>query len=142
MENKFCSKCGAKLEEGQKFCSNCSKKVNSEKKSGLLRVILDIVRYIIGGLLIIGSINNLISGNWYGIIELILAFSCFPFLYRNIIGKFINNKKSITGLQIIVPVVLLILFIAIVPAQTELKNNSGANNRIRKNGFKTFYIDG
>ena len=128
MEDKFCSNCGAKLEEGQKFCSNCNKEINFRKQSDLLRVILDIVRYIIGVLLIIVSINNLISGNWYGIIELILAFSCFPFLYRNILEKFVNNKKLITGLQIVVPMVFLVLLIVIVPNQTDLENNSDTHS--------------
>lgn len=31
MENKFCDKCGNKLEKGQEFCSKCGKK-NDEKK--------------------------------------------------------------------------------------------------------------
>lgn len=31
MENKFCDKCGNKLEKGQEFCSKCGKKMKQKK---------------------------------------------------------------------------------------------------------------
>ena len=58
MENKFCDKCGNKLEEGQKFCSKCgkksevknvSKKVKNEIKIIIIIAIISVI--VIGGLI-------------------------------------------------------------------------------------------
>ena len=120
MENKYCSKCGNKLEKEQEFCSKCGNKVSKEKSESVViskeekikkkGKAGDIIRYIFGALFALGSLANLINGNWYGIIELLFSLSLMPFLYRNILCKYINNPKVLKTIQIVLPIVLFILF--------------------------------
>lgn len=75
--------------------------------------VLNIVRYIIGGIFALGSISNLIKGNWYGIIEILFAISCFPFIYTILFSKVIKNNKILKIIQITIPIVLLVIFFMI-----------------------------
>lgn len=156
MEDKFCSGCGAELEKGQAFCPKCGKKVGSSetkkeaKKNEIEEVIDkqeeynksveeyaqkrktsggDIARYIFGGLFFLGGIYNLVQGKWYCIFNFLLALSFFPFIYRNLLCRFIYNGKLLRSLQIILPIAIFVLMIVAIPTDdTNTSSNSGSNN--------------
>ena len=145
---KYCSSCGSKLEQNQAFCPNCGNKINdsetdikenkiSDEISSKRKTSFgDVVRYILGGLFFLGGISNLIQGKWYCIINFIFAFSWFPFIYRNLLCKFIYNGKLLRVLQIVLPIFIFILMMIVVPTDdTNLNsdNSSNSNSSIFKN---------
>lgn len=135
MEKKFCSKCGEKLESGKSFCSSCGESVDESKVVDEVKHnsknkgrFLDIVRYIIGAIFILGSLSNLVNGNWYGIIELLFAVSLMPFVYRKFIYKFIQSNKVFRTTQIVLPIILFIVFFAVIPTDNNVNNNYTPSN--------------
>lgn len=131
MENKFCSKCGNKIEEEQVFCPKCGNKVSGTKQKSIeINKCIkqngkagNIVRYIFGGLFTLGSLINLVNGNWYGIIELLFSVSLMPFVYNNFLYKFIKKSKILKIMQIVIPIALLVIFIMVTPPTTDEDNN-------------------
>lgn len=135
MEKKYCSKCGEKLESGKSFCPSCGESVDEGKvvdevkhKQKNKGRFLDIVRYIIGAIFILGSLSNLVNGNWYGIIELLFAVSLMPFVYRKFIYKFIQSNKAFRTTQIVLPIILFIVFFAVIPTDNNVNNNYTPSN--------------
>ncbi len=128
MKNKFCSNCGEKLDEGQNICPNCKKEIIKVKEKNTLKTILDIIRYIIGSILILISIGGLIEGSWYAIISIICGFSLFPFIYRNCLNKYIPNIKLIKALQVVIPLILFVTFIMAIPDENNTYNNTSNEN--------------
>lgn len=129
MANKFCSNCGKKISETEKFCSKCGIEINGEEKNNKKNnnknsKVICILRYIFGGIFVLGSLTNLINGNWYGIIELIFAISLFPIFYQKFISKIVKNEKTLKILQIIIPIILFIVFCACIPSDNTLPENN------------------
>jgi DNA-directed RNA polymerase subunit M/transcription elongation factor TFIIS len=69
MENKFCDKCGSKLEKGQEFCSKCGKKnkvkddSNEAKEKNKNRTKNIIIIDIVSVLVIVGLVIGIIIKN-------------------------------------------------------------------------------
>jgi DNA-directed RNA polymerase subunit M/transcription elongation factor TFIIS len=69
MENKFCDKCGSKLEKGQEFCSKCGKKnkvkddSNEAKEKNKNRTKNIIIIAIVSVLVIVGLVIGIIIKN-------------------------------------------------------------------------------
>ena len=152
MENKFCSGCGSKLEKVQAFCSNCGKKnVSSEqeeKKNNNIETkqeiktentndnlkeskkkktsVGDVIRYIFGGLFCFSGVSALSQGDWLGITFLLVGLSLFPFIYRRYVCKIITNNNWLKALQIILPIFLIILSIAVTP-EDDIDTANGGN---------------
>lgn len=138
MENRYCSKCGNKLEKEQEFCSKCGNKVSKEKSESVVISKEEkikkkgkaggIIRYIFGALFALGSLANLINGNWYGIIELLFSVSLMPFIYKSFLCKFVINVKHLKTLQVLLPVFLFIVFFLATPATSDEDNNHVSSN--------------
>ena len=131
MENKFCSNCGNQISSTEKYCSKCGSKIiqKSNEKMQQNNSVTNIIRYIFGGIFIFGSLSNLLSGNWYGIIELLFAISLFPILYKKFISNIMENNKTIKLLQIIIPIVLFIIFFICIPTDNMLLENDSSYSK-------------
>ena len=133
MEKKFCSNCGEKIESEKKYCSNCGTKVNETKleKDGVNQqfkgkkksLVLDIIRYIIGGIFILGGFSDLVNGIWYGIVELFFAVSLMPFVFRKFLCRFVKNPRALKIIEIILPIVLFIIFFSAIPSDSDVNNS-------------------
>lgn len=110
MKNKFCNYCGERLESGQNICQNCNNKVMTSKETNVLKLILDIIRYIIGSFLILISIIGLLEKEWAAIISIICGVSIYPCIYDNFLNKYISSTKFLNVLQIVIPLVLFAVF--------------------------------
>lgn len=136
---KYCSNCGNKLEENDSFCSNCGNEINNCKIKKLegkrdftqngrkKHYFSDILRYFFGCFFFLGGIYNLNQGKWYCIFNFLFALSWFPFIYRQLLNKYINNKKYLNLLQIILPILMFIILIVILPNNDSSVNSSSVN---------------
>lgn len=133
MEKKFCSNYGEKIDSEKNYCSNCGTRVSETKleKDGINQqstgkkkvLFLDIIRYIIGGIFILGGFSYLLNGIWYGIVELLFAVSLMPFVYRNFLFRFFKNYRILKMIQIILPILLFIIFFSVISSENNLNNS-------------------
>lgn len=133
MENKFCSKCGCKLENSSDFCANCGEKISTndkeekvvEKKNKLKKkgIVWDVIRYIIGGFFALVGLSDMINGFGSSIFEILFAISLMPFIYRTFICKFVKNYKALKIIQLILPILLFVL-VNFLTNNTNINNNS------------------
>lgn len=93
---------------------------STRKKKALF---LDIIRYIIGGIFILGGFSYLLNGIWYGIVELLFAVSLMPFVYRNFLFRFFKNYRILKMIQIILPILLFIIFFSVISSENNLNNS-------------------
>lgn len=125
---KLCNGCGFKLEQNQNFCPRCGMKIDyKEIKKGENDVdnvtklkrktsFGDVIRYIFGGLFCFSGILNLLIGNWFGFVIMLIGISLFPFVYRKYICKIIKNHNWLKALQIILPICLIFLLSGLAPS--------------------------
>lgn len=124
-----CKNCGEELNNNSnRFCSNCETKIdnnnistidNDEFEAEIIKrkaSVGDIIRYVFGGLFCLSGISNLVQGNLFGIIIILIGVSLFPFVYRKYFSKIIKNYRLLRVLQIIFPICLIIISIAVTPA--------------------------
>ena len=62
-KDRFCSKCGAKIEEGQKFCSKCGNKLGRIPKEIKLNKKLLIIIFVVIGIFTAIIVRNMIIFN-------------------------------------------------------------------------------
>lgn len=62
-KDRFCSKCGAKIEEGQKFCSKCGNKLGSIPKEIKLNKKLLIIIFVVIGIFTAIIVRHMIIFN-------------------------------------------------------------------------------
>ena len=87
----------------------------------------DIARYIIGGIIAIGSFQNL--PEVYSFIGILFGISLFPIIYTKLNEQFKNKGKTIKTASIIIPIVLMIVFGSMLPEElTNQNNNESINN--------------
>ena len=140
--NNFCSGCGEKLESGQSFCPNCGKKVNEvekkedknveepkneenfeEKKEKKVEMennptkkkvkVGDIIRYIIGGFLILVELPSLFQSKTFlnSALWILFGISLFPFVYRKFLYNRIKTEKGFKAIQVIIPISIYIIMV-------------------------------
>ena len=84
---------------------------------------LNIIRYIIGIIFILGGLGGLTTGESLlgGLATIMLGVSFFPILYKLL--KCSNNKL----LQIIIPIILLFIAFALMPKDNTVTNVNSTN---------------
>lgn len=124
-----CKNCGEELNNNSnKFCPNCGTKIydnntstdNDEFETEIIKrktSVGDIIRYVFGGLFCLSGISNLVQGNLFGITIILIGVSLFPFVYREFFSKIIKNYRLLRVLQIIFPICLIIVSMAVTPAE-------------------------
>lgn len=131
MEKNYCSKCGEEIDIKKNYCSKCGEKVNEnsimlnkrEQKEKNKKYISEIIRYIFGVLFCLGGISNIISGYWYGLAEFMFGISLMPFVYEELLNKFVKNVKKLKDLQAILPIVLFTMTFLIINVTDDQNNN-------------------
>lgn len=124
MENEFYSKNDSNVNEKETVEQV---KETVTKKKGKVG---DIIRYIFGGLFVLGGLANFKNGNGTGIVLLLFSLSLMPFVYKNFLCKFFKNPKTLKTLQIVLPAVLIIILAIVSPTNEKSDNSysSSSNN--------------
>ena len=92
----------------------------------------DIARYIIGGIIAIGSFQNIPKA--YGFIGILFGISLFPIIYTKLNEQFKDKGKTIKTASIIIPIVLMIVFGSMLPEElTNQSNNESISNNQNNN---------
>ena len=170
--NNFCSGCGEKLESGQSFCPNCGKKVNEteeketkdieetmieehldEKKEQIDNntakkkvKVGDIIRYIIGGFLILVELPSLFQSRTFlnSALWILFGISLMPLVYRRFLYDKIKTEKAFKTIQVMIPITIYIIMVILTsvgiieqPTDNQDAQNNGASEtaeqRIMKN---------
>jgi hypothetical protein len=86
----------------------------------------DIARYIIGGIIALGSFQNIPEA--YSFVGILFGISLFPIIYTKLNEQFKEKEKAIKTASIIIPIVLMIVFGSTIPEELTNQNNNGSIN--------------
>lgn len=76
----------------------------------IIIILVDILRYLIGVIIIIGGINGTINiSQNYGI-GILVGISLFPVIYRKLLPRIIDNRLFILLFQIFCPIILFVIY--------------------------------
>lgn len=133
---KKCKKCNNEYKDDYNYCPKCGKPYNdSEKavkipeniggefKSTILRI-WNILLYVFGGMMIIGSIPTIIEEPITSILCILFGVSLFQIVYRIINEKTEIEESNLKAARVVVPIVLLILIGMFPSSGTQLENQT------------------
>ncbi len=138
MKNKkFCENCGKKLNEDG-ICSICDSN-GVKKKNNFFKIIFDVIRYIIGGFIILGSLNQPVNFSWT--VFILFGISLLPIVYRKIIPKIFKTvtKRFLVIMAIVLPIVLFIIYCAsLLNEYNDFYNDDFYNDNFHNDNFHNF----
>lgn len=110
----FCKNCGSRLEhfksESEKELRELSQK-NRQKK-------WNITRYIMGTIILLGSITDFIELKIYGLIGILFSLSILPIVYDKIFAiKLIEDCNLKKTIKLIIPITLGLLWVICLPGE-------------------------
>lgn len=103
----------------------------------VLKIIWNVIRYIIGGILVLFGLVSLFSSPLPGVFLTLCGLTTMPFLY-SILRKTKMIKGLIIALAISMPIVFFIIFVATVPTDSETMAKSKIRTSLQKITTKYF----
>jgi len=130
----YCVECGNKIKQNQNYCPNCGKKIrknsnqnnnndNNVTKSDI-KVAIDVIRYVIGGMISLSALLILPANNYRltATFLLLCGLSIMPFFYDMLVKKNIN-KNQVLLLSILLPLFLFIVSMVFIPSSNNTKKH-------------------
>ena len=116
---KKCVKCNTKYTDDVEFCSSCGSKLQkvNEKDNKNNKKNIDIVRYIIGSIIILVNIIRIQDIGIVAILGFAFGISLFPIVYDLIFKDNDKTKKIKYLLSIFIPIILGIIWLIILPGE-------------------------
>ncbi|HQC83448.1 MAG TPA: hypothetical protein PLB45_01050 [Bacilli bacterium] len=88
----------------------------------------DFIRYSLGSLFILGGLTQMPKGE--GFLLILVGISLYPIIYSNFISKFVKDKKDLTKVAVILPIVFFIAAGVVTPSknlQSDTSNDQQEN---------------
>ena len=134
---KVCKKCKNEYKDDYIYCPKCGKPYDDSMKMAKLpnessddsvgKKIINIILYIVGGLVAFGSLIS-IPEEITNIFGVLFGISLLPIIYRIIEEKTLIEKRNITIARIVVPIIFLLCIGVMYPSEEEQPINSNNNN--------------
>ena len=126
---KKCNKCHTEYNRKDSFCRKCGRQL---KKSNT--IFLNIVRYIFGGIFVLGSFLSFSEGiKLYLIFSLFLGISLMPCLYTFLKNKTnIRNDKMWVWIQIILPLLFATFLGVYYPVYVKIVESAGSCEYVKQ----------
>ncbi len=118
---KICQKCKYEYKDEYVYCPKCGaqydnspKKIKIQKKKNAdvhnsLKLMCNIILYVIGGFTILGCLLNIGESPLTSIVGILFGLSLFQVIYRVIEDKSLVDSKYLKIARILLPILLLII---------------------------------
>lgn len=132
---KVCKKCKREYKDEYSYCPKCGKPYDDNIKrvktpgnvssdtSNVLKLIWNIILYIIGGFSILGCLLTIGEDPVSSIIGILFGLSLFQFIYKIIEDKTLIDEKYLKIARVVLPIILLITIGIVYPQNPEIDNN-------------------
>lgn len=128
---KTCKKCKREFKDDYIYCPQCGKPYDDSIKpiktpgdigggiSSTLFKIWNIILYIFGGFMILGSILTIVDNPVTSIVGILFGLSLLQIIYKIIEEKAMIDEKYLKIARVLLPIVLIILFGVVAPTDTK-----------------------
>ena len=131
----FCNKCGNKIEDDENFCDKCGNKITKNKDKNYLKLVIDLICYIIGVPIFLFFFLMLITTkDIIGLFGMLIGLSIIPLVYNLILSNTKIKQCIIIISRITIP--FLIFFISIIATI----DYSSINKLHKQNDYKTIVL--